>query len=171
MNASAMMLVIDRGGPYGAAMTAAVLARDAAYRVCRNPALRHVAAALDDFEGRMWNRGDDAGKQVALTATLVAALVLDSPRLTADEIGRAPEKLIRALDAAAENKKGYNREHYKQKLAVYRALYNGLYAHSGDMHAREAAQGLLQMTDNEDPSCAIESLKRAIALLVPKGAA
>lgn len=170
MNAPAIMFAIDRGGPYGSAMAAATLARDAAYRACKSPKLRHVAAALDDFEGRMWNRGDETGKVVALTATLVAALLLDSPRLTPDQMRNAPETLIRALDTAAESEKGYYQRHHKRRLAAYRALYGGMYASSEDVGARAEARGVLRMAGNADPSRAIEALKMAIALLDPKAA-
>ncbi|SOE57599.1 hypothetical protein SAMN05414139_01240 [Burkholderia sp. D7] len=171
MNARALMFAIDRGGPFGPAMAAATLMRDAAYASCKNPKLRQVAAALDDFEGRMWNRGDETGRVVALTATLVATLLLDSPRLTLDQVGHAPEKLIRALDAAAENEKNYYRQHYQRTLEAYRALYGEVYARSEDISARAAARGMLRMADSGDPPRAVEALKLAIALLNPKVAA
>ncbi|MFM0319753.1 hypothetical protein PQR36_33090 [Paraburkholderia nemoris] len=168
MNTRAMMFAIARGGPFGSAMAAATLMRDAAYRDCKNLKLRRVADALDDFEGRMWNREGDTGKVVALTATLVAALLLDSPRLTLAQVSHAPEKLIRALDAAAEDEKGYCRHHYKRTLEAYRALYGGEYARCEDRSARAAARGILRMANSDDPSRAIEALKLAIALLDPK---
>lgn len=166
------LMAIGRGGPYGGAIGAAAMARDAAYGRCKDKKLRVVAALLDDVEGTLWNQGDDALKLVAVAITLAATLMLESPRLTPDRLGSASDKLVQAIIAAAHDARAYHREHNRDLLAAHRAVYSDIYAHCTDVSRRSSAQALLrgaalgQTLAHRDPSrIDIEAVKLAIAVL------
>ncbi|CAG9248353.1 conserved hypothetical protein [Burkholderia cepacia] len=175
MNGQETVLIRGCGGPFGQARAVAGAARDVAYQSCKSPKLRALAHALDDFETRMWNRGDDTGRFVALAVTLVAALLLDSPRLTHDQISAAPERIMKALDAAAMDYAGYRRDHEHDLLSAYRALYSDVYAHCRDAKACAAAQAVIRAgmagsrarNYEEALRADIDAIKQAIALVQP----
>ncbi|WP_186095355.1 hypothetical protein [Burkholderia gladioli] len=169
MNAHAPLL--SRGGPYGRAMGAAVTARDAALVRCRDARLRKLARILDDIEGCFWNRGDDAGKLVAIAITLSSTLALEAPRLTAKQLGAACDKFVQAITAAEQDSANYRRRQYRHLLKAYRALYNDVDAQCTDVARRSEARTLLrgvalgQSLALNGSQLDIEQLKLATAVL------
>ncbi|MBH9656590.1 hypothetical protein JAO05_15870 [Burkholderia pseudomallei] len=168
---SAHAPLISRGGPYGRAMGAAVTARDAAFMRCRDARLRKLAGILDDIEGRFWNRGDDAGKLVAIAVTLASTLALEAPRLTTKQLGAACEKFVQAIAAAEQDSANYRRWQYRQLRKAYRALYNDIDAQCTDGTRRLQVSALLrgvalgQSLAQASSRLDIEQLKLAIAVL------
>ncbi|QDH28902.1 hypothetical protein FKO59_15995 [Burkholderia pseudomallei] len=163
--------LISRGGPYGRAMGAAVAARDAAFVRCRDARLRKLAGVLDDIEGRFWNRGDDAGKLVALAVMLASTLALEAPRLTTKQLGSACEKFVQAIAAAEKDAAGYRRRQYRHLRKAYRALYHEIDAQCTDVTRRLEVSALLRgialgqsLTQNSE-RLDIERLKLATAVL------
>ncbi|WP_186131968.1 hypothetical protein [Burkholderia gladioli] len=172
MNAHAPL--ISRGGPYGRAMATAVMARDAALVRCRDTRLRKLARILDDIEGCFWNRGDDAGKLVAISLTLASTLALDAPRLTTKQLGSACGKFVQTIAAAEQDSANYRRRQYRHLLKAYRALHTDIDAQCTDVTRRSEARILLrgvalgQSLALADSQLDIEQLKLAIAVLKGK---
>ncbi|AIV76905.1 hypothetical protein X994_1788 [Burkholderia pseudomallei] len=168
---SAPSLMIDRGGPYGRTMGAAVTARDAAFVRCRDARLRKLAGILDDIEGCFWNRGDDTGKLVAIAVTLASTLALEAPHLTTKQLGTACEKFVQAIAAAEQDSANYRRRQYRQLRKAYRALYNDIDAQCTDGTRRLQASALLrgvalgQSLAQGSSRLDIEQLKLATAVL------
>ncbi|WP_423393130.1 hypothetical protein [Burkholderia sp. LMG 21824] len=168
---SAHAPLISRGGPYGRAMGAAVTARDAAFVRCRDARLRKLAGILDDIEGCFWNRGDDAGKLVAIAVTLASTLALEAPRLTTKQLGYACEKFVQAIGAAEQDAAGYRRRQYRHLLKAYRALYHDIDAQCTDVTRRLEVSALLrgvalgQSLTQHSEQLDIERLKLATAVL------
>ncbi|WP_063547827.1 hypothetical protein [Burkholderia territorii] len=166
------MMAIGRGGPYGRAMGVATMARDTAYRRCKDKKLRNVAAVLDEVETTLWNQGDDVRKLVAVAVTLAATLMLESPHLAPDRLGAASDKLIQAIIVAAQDAETYHREHHSHLLAAHRAVYSDIYAQCTDSSRRSAARAVLRgavlgkTLAYRDPSRVdIDAIKMAIAAL------
>ncbi|AOJ69685.1 MULTISPECIES: hypothetical protein [Burkholderia] len=168
---SAPALMIDRGGPYGRAMCAAVTARDAAFVRCRDARLRKLAGILDDIEGRFWNRGDDAGKLVAIAVMLASTLALEAPRLTTKQLGSACEKFVQAITTAEQDSANYRRRQYRHLRKAYRALYNDIDAQCTDVTRRLEVSAMLrgvalgQSLAQGSSQLDIEQLKLATAVL------
>lgn len=172
MNAVDLYRLTGRGGPFGPAIARATLARDIAYRRCRNQKLREVTRVLDEFEGLMWHRGDDVGAVVAIVATLIGALVLDSPRLNGSQLCEASAKLAGAVEAALDDRDAYLRSRFGKLLAAYRACFRDIDARHPNMMARAAAQAIVREADRvitKNGGVAtrgeVDAYKRAVAML------
>ncbi|CAN2528753.1 hypothetical protein MGS313_PGAPTMP_003677 [Burkholderia pseudomallei] len=172
MNDVDLYRITARGGPFGLAMAHATLARDIAYRSCRNPRLREVARVLDDFEGVMWHRGDDIGAIVAIAATLIGALVLDSPRVKSQQLYESSAKLAGAVDSALADRDAYLRSRFGKLLEAYRLQFRDICACHGDTIAGAVAREIVHEADrvsarnNGVPTqVEIDAYKRAIAVL------
>ncbi|APD36563.1 hypothetical protein [Burkholderia pseudomallei] len=168
---SAHAPLISRGGPYGRAMGTAVAARDAAFVRCRDARLRKLARILDDIEGCFWNRGDDAGKLVAIAVMLASTLALEARRLTTEQLESACKTFVQAIAAAEQDAAGYRRQQYRELLKAYRGLYHDVDAQCTDVTRRLEVSALLRgialgqsLTQNSE-RLDIERLKLATAVL------
>ncbi|WP_053064094.1 hypothetical protein [Caballeronia mineralivorans] len=140
MNANALLFVLNRGGPYGRRMADASAIREAAYAACPDQQAREMADSLESVEGILWNRGDAASQVAALSATLIACLLLRPVKLSSRSHASVASAWVQACDdaLAAEDAHGCERSiTLVDRLDKISAL---LWWRGDDKHGRAAIQ-------------------------------